>query len=107
MFGTNKLAVEQYYSETGDLSTPASAAGYSANLYGSHLDMTVAVSGATVSTAGFIATIFEAGGAAGDDIDPTANDDEMTFTAAATPAGNLEWSVACTDGIATNRCPER
>ncbi|WP_432698713.1 pilin [Marinobacterium sp. YM272] len=109
IFGTNKIAVEQFFSEEGDLTNVAAdAQGYEASLFGSHVDMTIVVSGAAVSTAGFVATVFEAGGAAADEVDPSGGNDVITFTATETNAGNLAWTMVCDPAtIDPNRCPQR
>ncbi|WP_308421595.1 pilin [Marinobacterium zhoushanense] len=107
IFGQNKLAVEQFFNEEGTLIGSDSADGFAATLYGTHINLAVAVSGAaTVSQAGFNATATNADDAS--EVDKgTTGADIISFTATSSNNGNIVWTVTCPSGISANRCPVR
>lgn len=113
LFGGNKIAIEEWFSNNGTLSGAMTANGIETSLVGSHL--TIASIAITDSdyTAGsqhieVTGTITANGGG---DVDPgDADPDIMRFLAEETASGNLQWTIDCTPtgltkGIGDERCP--
>lgn len=106
LFGQNKLAVEQWFSETGTVANAsASAAGYAASLAGSHVDLSIAAGTENANGGVYTATVTDAN--TGGEVDPTTNADQIRFTATVETGGNLTWAITCPAGIDPARCPER
>ena len=114
LWGGNKLAVEQEFSETGTFTNVGTADGFETTLIGSHLTMTMASGGGIAftgtndaSSATFTVDIDDGNGV---HIDPTgaANDDQMILIASAAASGNVVWTYTCVAGtIDDARCPHR
>lgn len=103
LWGGNKLAVEEFFSENGTFVGADGSVGFSLGngaLVGSHMTLNIAASGAAgASTAQWTATVVT-------EIDPTAGNDTFLFSADGSN-GNVVWAITCPVGIAAARCPIR
>jgi len=107
LWGQNKITIEEYFSTNGAFTNVTTDTPYTSSIPGTHLTIAVASGGVTVSGTDDDTVTFEIDVTTpgGDEVDPTADPDQMTFVATETAGGNLRWTYNCTQGIDSARCP--
>ena len=109
LWGQNKITLEEYFSENGDFNGVTAGTDYTADLFGTHVNMSIASGGVALTnsdqTATFTVEIEDAADAS--QVDPDGTDpNTLQFIATKSNAGNLTWSYTCNSGgVTAARCP--